>query len=167
MSLATTITLTIDALLAKVLDLSPAQAHVRQTITKALATGTGADQADKIWHDRRTIAASATDSLDLAGALLDGLGDAFTPARIKAVIVVAALANTNNVNVTRPASNGLPLFLAAGDGIAVRPGGVFVWIARDATGVAVTGGTGDLLDIVNSAGGTDVTYDIYVIGASA
>lgn len=167
MALATTITLTISAALTKALDLVSAEG--RHAISKqiALASGTGANQADKVFSDSRTIAASATDSLDLAGALLDALGDAFTPARIKALYVFAAAANTNNVNVTRPAANGVPLFLAAGDGIPVRPGGLFVWVAPDATGVAVTAGTGDLIDIVNSGAGTSVTYDILIVGASA
>lgn len=131
-----------------------------------LPSGTGANQADKVWHDQRTIAPSATDSLDLAGSLTDPFGTAFTPARIKALFVRAATANANNVNVTRPASNGVPLFLAAGDGVPVRPGGVFLWVAPDATGVAVTAATGDLIDIVNSGAGTSVTYDIVIIGAS-
>lgn len=98
---------------------------------------------------------------------MNGLGDTQTFARVKMVVVGAASGNTNNVNVTRPASNGVPLFLAAGDGIAVRPGGLFVAVASDATAYAVTAGTGDLLTFTNSAGSTSVTYDVIVIGASA
>lgn len=132
-----------------------------------LTSGTGADQANQLFTDTRTLTASATEDLDLAGVLVDSFGDTLTFARIKAVIVGAAAANTNNVNVTRPASNGVPLFLAASDGIAVRPGGVFAWIAPDVTGVAVTAGTGDLLTFTNSAGSTSVTYDVVIVGASA
>jgi hypothetical protein len=132
-----------------------------------VTTGVGANQADRIWHDQRTIAASATDSLDLAGLLTDIYGVAFTLARLKALLVVSAAANVNNVHVTRPAANGVPLFLAAGDGIILRPGGAFCWFASEATGIVVTGGTGDLVDIINGAGGTSVVYDIVAIGASA
>jgi hypothetical protein len=169
MALTTDISLQLVLALTKALDLSvspEARANVKKAI--ALATGTGANQADKYWPDQRTILASATDTLDLnGGGLIDPLGDAFAPARIKVVYVFAAAANTNNVNVVRPAANGVPLFLAAGDGIAVRPGGVFLWVAPDATGVAVTAGTGDLIDLVNSGGGSSVTYDIVIVGASA
>jgi hypothetical protein len=167
MALSTTIKVDLIATLLKALDLGSATLPLSKQVSIALASGTGANQADKIWHDQRTIAASGTDSLDLAGVLTDALGDALTFARIKAVLVVAAGANTNNVNVTRPAANGAPLFLAAGDGIPVRPGGCFLWVASDAAGVVVTAGTGDLLDIVNSGGGTSVVYDIVIIGASA
>ena len=71
------------------------------------------------------------------------------------------------MRVTRPASNGVPLFLAASDGLDVKPGGCFLWLAPDATGVAVTAGTGDLINIANSSSGTSVTYDVVIIGASA
>lgn len=150
-----------------VLDLGTAGLPIDVQAAISLATGTGANQADLLWSDTRTIAASATDSLDLSGTLAGAFGAAQVFARIKAVFVKAAAANTNNVNVTRPSSNGAPLFLAAGDGIPVRPGGAFLWVAPDVTGVAVTAGTGDLLDLVNSAGGTTVSYDIVVVGCSA
>ena len=132
----------------------------------ATGTGTTSGNADMSWHDTRTLTASATENLDLAGSLTNAFGTTQTFARIKAVIVFAAVANTNNVNVIREGTNGVPLFLAAGDGVPVLPGGVFVWVAP-AAGVAVTAGTGDLLTFTNSAGSTSVTYSIIVIGASA
>jgi hypothetical protein len=167
MALSTRLSLDLAATLTSALDLATASVPLAYRRDYVWASGTGASQADKQWNDQRTIAASSTDSLDLAGSLTDPFGATLTFARIKGVLVYAATANTNNVNVTRPASNGAPLFLAAGDGIPVRPGGLFLWMAPDSTGVAVTGGTGDLLDIVNSGAGTSVTYDIVVIGASA
>jgi hypothetical protein len=166
MPLTTTLKASIAGSHTSPLDLGTAEFPFNVAFSKALADGTAADQSDRIFTDTRTISASATDSLDLSGALTNAFGTV-TFARIKAVLVKASASNTNNVNVTRPASNGVPLFLAASDGIAVRPGGCFMWVAPDVTGVAVTAGTGDLLDIVNSAGGTSVVYDIVVIGASA
>lgn len=132
-----------------------------------LTSGTGANQADRLFCDTRTITASATDSLDMAGGLVDPLGVTFTLAKIKGLVVAAAAANTNNVVITRPATNGVPMFSAAGDAVPVRPGGLFVWVAPDAAAVAVTAGTGDLIDLANSGAGTSVTYDIVIIGASA
>lgn len=149
------------------LDLTPLSAPLKVAYSKALTNGTLAGQADKVWSNQSLIAASGTDTIDLAGALTDPFGAALTFARIKLVMVIAATGNTNNVVLTRPASNGVPIFSAAGDACSVRPGGVFLWACTDATGVAVTAGTGDLLDIVNSAGGTSVTYDVVIIGASA
>ncbi|QFQ97456.1 hypothetical protein F9278_15930 [Streptomyces phaeolivaceus] len=167
MTLSTSLSLSLRSTLSSALDLVTPQAPLDYSASVALASGVGANQADKIFADTRTLAASATEDLDLAGVLSDPLGAALTFARVKAVLIRAAAGNTNNVQVTRPASNGVPLFLAAGDGLAVRPGGLFLWVAPDATGVAVTAGTGDLLTLTNSAGSTSVTYDVVIIGASA
>jgi len=167
MTLVSDLTVKAACTLSRTLDLGAVSAPLSLTERIRLASGTGADQADLLFHDTRTLAASATEDLDLAGSLTDALGTSLTFARIKGLIVAAAAGNTNNVNVTRPASNGVPLFLAASDGIPVRPGGVFAWFAPDATAVAVTGGTGDLLTFTNSAGSTSVTYDVVIVGASA
>jgi hypothetical protein len=169
MALTSSFKVTANAALSSALDLGTVSAPFALTSSVALATGTGAGQADKVFADTRTLAASATEDLDLAGVLTDAFGAAITFARIKAVIITADADNTNSVQVTRPASNGVPLFMAAGDGIALRPGGVFAWVAgsADATGVAVTAGTGDLLTITNSAGSTGVDYSVMIVGASA
>lgn len=167
MALTTKLSVSVIAALTNTLDLATSTTPLDLTKTYRLADGTGANQANRVFHDQRTLAASATEDLDLAGVLTDAYGATITMARVKALVVSAAAANTNNVNVTRPASNGVPLFLAAGDGIPVRPGGTFAWIAPDATGIAVTAGTGDLLTFTNSAGSTSVTYDVVIIGASA
>jgi len=167
MTLTTRVETTIQAASVKTADLSTPTDSLTYTKRIDLATGTGANQADLIFHDQRTLAASATEDLDLAGALTDSFGATLTLARIKGIVITAAAANTNNVNVTRPASNGVPIFLAAGDGMPVKPGGKFEWWAPDATGIAVTAGTADLLTITNSAGTTGVTYDVIIVGASA
>lgn len=168
MSMDARIKLEALASLTSVLDLATAGVPLNFAKDIPLLNGTGANQADKIWHDQRTIAASTTDSLDLAGGgLVDALGVALTLAKLKAVIVYAAAANTNNVVVTRPAANGVPWLTAAGDACPVKPGGLFVWVDPSLAAVAVTAGTGDLLDIVNSGAGTTVTYDIVLIGTSA
>ncbi len=147
-------------------DLSVPQDAVDYLKTLSFADGAGVGAANLMFHDQRTLAASGTENLDLAGVLSDKFGQALTFARIKAVLVVAAAANTNNVNVTQPGANGVPLFLAAGDGIGVRPGGMFLWVAPDAGGAVVTAGTGDLLTVTNSAAGTSVTYDVIILGAA-
>lgn len=163
----TEITMQVRGTLSSPLDLVTAVAPLVTGRSILLDNGVGANQADRIWSDTRTLSASATEDLDLAGVLTDAFGAALTFARIKALFVSAAAGNTNNVNITRPAANGVPLFLAAGDGIAVRPGGFLGWACSDATGVAVTAGTGDLITVTNSAGGTGVTYSVVIIGASA
>lgn len=167
MALTTKFVTQVTSTLTDALDLSTVTDPLAYTQRTTLTSGTAANQADMLWHDRRTLAASATEDLDLAGVLVNGLGDTQTFARVKGFLVFAAAANTNNVQVTRPAANGVPLFIAAGDGVNVRPGGTLLIIAPDATGYAVTAATGDLLTFTNSGAGTTVTYDVVIIGASA
>ncbi|MFD9949820.1 hypothetical protein ACFWYW_55875 [Nonomuraea sp. NPDC059023] len=157
---------TLEAEITSPLDLTTPTSALAVARQLALAEGAGAGQANMIWSDTRTINASATDSLDLAGSLVGPLGGTLTFARIKMLVVAAAAGNTNNVLITRPASNAVPLLSAAAN-IPVHPGGLFVWYAPSAAGVVVTAGTGDLLDLVNSAGGTSVTCDVVIVGANA
>ncbi|OGB94026.1 MAG: hypothetical protein A2Z31_00225 [candidate division NC10 bacterium RBG_16_65_8] len=158
----------LTSILTSALDLATAQAALTYLKSIALTDGTGADQADQVWHDQRTLGASATENLDLAGSLTNALGATVTFARVKAILVFAAVGNTNNVQVGGAASNGFINWVAsATDIINVRPGGLFLLVARDATAYAVTAGTGDILKMTNSSGSTSVTYDIILIGATA
>lgn len=166
MALISQLTARVAGTLTSELDLATAAVPLDYRSRLDLASGTGSGQADMMWSDTRTLAASSNEDLDLAGSLTGPLGGTLTFAKLKAIIVAAAAGNTNNVQVTRPASNGVPLFLAASDGIAVLPGGFFFWAAPGA-GVTVTASTGDLINIANSSSGTSVTYDIVIIGTSA
>lgn len=134
-----------------------------------LVTGIGLGQADKIYAPSPiTLAPSAGQDIDLAGALLDPFGLPCVMAKIKAVLMKAAAANVNNVNVSRPAANGIPWFLAASDGFALTPGEIFMRATPVLAGLAaVTPATGDLLRVDNSGAGTSVTFEIVVIGTSA
>lgn len=166
MALAATIRVSVSGQQTNPLDLGTATLPFDDSLTVALASGIGANQADRVFTDQRTLGPSATEDLDLAGVLVEAYGTTLTFAKLKAIIVKAAAGNTNDLNVTRPASNGVPLFLAAADGLTVRPGGVFAWVAPG-TGVTVTAGTGDLLTFTNAAAGTSITYDVVLIGTSA
>jgi hypothetical protein len=133
-----------------------------------LTTGTGANQADKLYTASITLSASSGQDIDLAGVLTDPFGGALTMVKLKAVAIRASTANTNNVNISRPASNGVPWFLAASDGISLGPGGIFLFVNPGASGIAtVTPATGDLLRVDNSGAGTSVTFDIVILGTSA
>lgn len=122
-------------------------------------------KANLLFADTRTLSASANEDLDLAGSLASAFGATITMAEVVAIFVRAAVGNTNDVRLTRPASNGFAgPFLAAGDGVAIKPGEWQLFASR--SGWAVTAGTGDLINLANSAGGTSVSYDILVIGRS-
>lgn len=151
------------------IDLGGSSANRALTLALELANGTGAGQADLAFTDTRTLAASGTEDLDLAGALADPFGVSQVFARVKLLVVTAAAGNTNNVVISRPASNGFTLFSAASDAMPIRPGGFFLFAAGagDATGYAVTAATGDLLTVTNSGGTTGVTYSVMIVGCSA
>lgn len=146
-------------------DLQTTTSTLSYSQTHNITNGTGADQANMVWSDTRTLTASASESLDLAGGLTDGFGSTITFTKIKGIVINAASANTNNVLVGGAASNQFINWVSdATDVIVVRPGASFVLMAPDSTGFAVTAGTGDLLKVANSAGTTSVTYDIILIG---
>lgn len=131
------------------------------------ADGAGLNQANRMWTSERTLAASATEDLDLAGVLTDPFGQTVTLARVKALIVAAAAGNSNNVVVgggTNPFINWISGTTPA---VIVRPGGLLLLAAPDATGYAVTAATGDVLKVANSGAGSSVTYQIVVIGAAS
>ena len=132
-----------------------------------LGTGTGSNQADLIFADTRTLTASGTEDLDLTGSLVDALGNTLTFAKIKAISIKASSGNTNNVTVSPAAANGfLGPFNAAADLVSIPPNGSFM-VTAPVGGWTVTAATADLLTIANSAAGTDVIYDIVIIGTSA
>lgn len=165
MALESTITAAIKAVETGSADLAQPSAPAELAVRHAFANGSGANQASKIFSDRRTLAASGTEDLDLAGGLTGALGGALTFATVKALMISARPGNTNNVVVGPAAANGfLGPFGDASDRIAIRPGGVLL-VTAPAGGWAVTAGTGDLLTVANSAAGTPVDYDVVIVGS--
>lgn len=162
-----TLSVSFGATLNNALDLQSASSVLTYAQSLGFASGTGANQADKIFSDTRTIAASGTDDLDLAGVLLDPLGGTITMARLKGLIVKASAANTNNV-VMGVGTNPITTILGGTTPtLNIRPGGLLVLFAPDAVAYVVTAATADILRFANSGAGTGVTYDVVLIGASA
>lgn len=168
MSLTASLRLLVQATQYTTLDLGSPRFPVTYDKSNTLANGTGAGQADLLWTDNRTLAASASESLDLAGTLTGAFGATLTFARVKALIIRAADGNTNDLLVGGAASNGFASWVGdPTDKVKIKPGGTFALIAPGATAYPVTAGTGDLLQVANSGAGTSVTYDVVIIGASA
>lgn len=157
--------LSVSGILAGDIDIGSLNQNIAYAKTHTITNGTSTDNANMIWLDTRTITASGTDDLDLAGVLTNAFGATITFTRIKGIIISAASGNTNNVVVGGDATAALINWVgAANDVINVRPGGTFMLMAPDATSYAVTATTGDILQIANSSSGTSVTYDIILIG---
>jgi hypothetical protein len=162
-----TITVTASGALTNSLDLSStAQANLSKILSGAFTSGTGLAQIDRWWWDERTLAGSTTDSLDLiGGGLVDPLGVAFAPARIK--ILILNNLGPNIINLQRPAAaTGVPIFGAAADFEPIHLNGFVCKVWPSAAGIVVTAGTGDIIEIVNTAAGT-ITYQIIIGGCSA
>lgn len=135
----------------------------------SLVDGTGAGAVDRLYQAQRTIAASGTDDLDLAGVLTDIFTTAITFVRIKGLYIAASSANSNNVVIGAAASNQWATLLNTTGTLQLRPGACVQFIAgaADTTGWTVTAATGDILRIANGGAGTTVTYDIAILGCSA
>jgi hypothetical protein len=134
--------------------------------TISFTEGTTTGLADRIYTATRTLAASANETLDLAGALTTPLGAACVFAKVKAIMITADANNTNNV-VVGNATNPFPGPLSAGaTTVTLGPGDVFLW-TRKGAGIAVGAGATDEVKVANSGAGTGVTYTITVIGTSA
>jgi hypothetical protein len=145
-------------------DLSTPQSDVVEKYEFNFSDGTGADQAQVIFEDSRTLAGTTSESLDLAGGLAHDLGGSITFTAAKVIIVKAADDNTGNLRVGAGVSNAFQGFFGASAvGVLVPPGGAIALIDPSATGEAVTGGTGDLLRIENLGAGA-ATYEIIIAG---
>lgn len=140
---------------------------VKKTFPWTIVNGIGVGQANEFYFAERTLASGVAEDLDFSGPLLDLFGDAFVLVKLKAIIIGNKAANTTNLTVSRPAANGVALFGAASDALAIIPPGyAFLYMNGSAAGLAVTAGTADLVNIANSAGASAI-YDVVGIGTDA
>lgn len=169
MALTSSLSMAVGFSQTSALDLGTATFPVSVRNAVTLASGTGGGQADVVFSDRRTLAASASEDLDLAGSLIGAYGNTLTYVRVKGLYIAASAANVNNVVIGNAASNAWATLFNATGTVTLRPGAALLAMAGQADGTAygVTAATGDLLHVLNSAGTTGVTYDVVVIGASA
>ncbi|AZM46570.1 hypothetical protein DMB38_12775 [Streptomyces sp. WAC 06738] len=169
MTVSSTLSMAATVQQTKTLDLTTTQDELNFRRAVQLSSGTAAGQADKVFHDRRTLTASATEDLDLAGVLLDAFGGTITFVKIKGLFVAAAAGNTNSVVIGAAAATPWAALLNSTGTLTLRPGASFGAFAgaADAAGYAVGAGTADLLKVANSGAGSSVTYDVVIVGTSA
>lgn len=120
-------------------------------------------QADIAWHDERSLASGASETLDLYGTLTDAFGATVNMLGVRALFVQ----NTGTTTITIAGDPSAPaslFFQVATSGITL-PASATMMINVPITGMAVTSGTADLLKITNSSGGTG-TYKIMILGTS-
>jgi hypothetical protein len=164
-SLNTVVRATILAVDKKSLDGRDATDNIPASPDISLGSGTGYGKADIAFMDQRTLTASSSENLDLAGVLADAFGQVITAAKVKAIEIENPEASQSNLTVGAAGSNTfVGPFADATDGIVLKPGDKFVAVSR--TGWSVTAGTGDILKVANGAGGS-VNYLVKLIAASA
>lgn len=137
---------------------------INEGVTRDVDNGNLIGEANAIYIDEFSIAASGTLNIDLSGALEDRLGNAVVFTAIKEILLIADAANTNNVVLGNGATPFVGPFNAGTATVAVTPGSHFGVSNYSAAGWAVGAGTSDILMLANSAGGTAVTGTIVIIG---
>lgn len=129
-----------------------------------LLDGSGAGKANKSWYGaNRSIAGSGTDVLDLAGTLVDAFGATLTFTKVRAIVIMPSASNGSTLKMGGGTNPIVSLFNANTEKLVLRPGGLFMLVAPDATGYAVVAATGDNLTISNDSASA-ATYDILIVG---
>ena len=154
------------------LDLATVSNVSKLEYAQALADGVGSDQADKLWHDQRTVSGSGSEDLDLTSLSQTIFGNALTIsfAKIKALLIVNTATVAGEDLLIGGAGSGGNAWAGPLDGdqdakIHV-PADSALLLVNKKGGWSVTGGSQDVLRIAN-ASAQDVTYKIAVIGTSS
>jgi hypothetical protein len=104
-------------------DLGDAVQTFAELVEIAITDGTGANQANNVFSDARTLGASRPRTSIFPACLTNALGATLAFTAIKAILIVADARNTNNVEVGGAASNGfVGPFADATDKIVDGPG---------------------------------------------
>lgn len=163
-TLSSRITLQASATLANDNTLSPGEANLNYPFTYNWADGTAINQANRIYPARLTLSTTPTD-IDLAGSLVDPLGNVITFAKITGLIVKNRSTTAAEIVTVGGDAAAFLFTSAANDSIPVGPDGLLVAINPSLAGYPVTGTTGDILQLVAATGTPAV--DLIVVGRSA
>ena len=138
------------------------------TFSDSLSNGDGIDLATHVFFDERTVAASATDNIDLAGSLKDTFGNTITFTKIKGLYVWNK--STTVGDIITLGGHATAAFINwvsdATDKVRVGPGGMIMLWLPSAAAYAVTATTGDLLSIIEVGTVNPVTYQIALVGVA-
>ena len=136
MSLTATFLMKLNIVNTKDLDLNDVLDVLTNTLGPSFTDGTGANQAQILFHDTTALADAANHEIDiLDGSLTDAFGDAVTITKLK-VLYIKNLSTTANLIIGGAAATQLGLFGdGASDKLHIPPLGEFFYSAPDATGL--------------------------------
>jgi hypothetical protein len=170
-TLAVDLKASVTWLFSEGLDLSTVSDNAKLEYALSTADGTGADQADKLWHDQRTVNATSNDDLDLTALTNVLFGSTVTVNFVKVKAILIVNTSTTSGQVLRLGGAGAGLAFATpfnGSATAVVEVGAdsCLMLMNKKDGWTVTPTTGDILRIANPNAAA-VTYKIAIIGTSA
>lgn len=138
------------------------------SLSQVFSNGTTANKIDLAYMAERTVASASNDDIDLAGVLTDALGGTITAAELVGILIINkkadGTANTTNLTIGG-SSSGVPGYTSAGE--VVKPGGIYLHMNPDATGIAtVTASTGDILRVTNGSGASN-SFQVAILARTA
>jgi len=159
LTLAHTHTLTRDS------DLSVITDPLSVSYSDTLATGTGTDQADLVYHDQVVATVAGSTTLDLSALSSDAFGDDIAFVTIKEIYIrsVSGSALVLGAAASNPLEGANTPFTAAGSTSTVPAAGVW-FVYSPTAGYTVTDNSADQLKITYAAA---ATFNIVIVGTSA
>jgi hypothetical protein len=171
-ALAVDIKASLHWLFQESLDLATVTDTARLEYARSFVDGVAIDQADKLWHDERTLASAASENLDLTGLTNSVFGSTVTIsfAQVKALLIVNLATTANEdlaVGGAGAGANGwhAPFKGNADAKVVVPADSMLLWVNKK-HGWTVINGSSDVLKVAND-GLASVTYRIVVVGASS
>ena len=157
MTLNTNITVAVNPVASSGLDLSTPADNLNVMRQLRWLSGNGADQANLVWHDSRSVAALET--LTLTSGLTDAFGVAVNFGLVKLLYIRNTTAYSSANYITIGGTHG-----SVGGGLVVRSGGgIALHIAPDILGYTTSAAT----TITITPSGSTATYDIIIVGVAS
>ena len=135
--------------------------------SSAFTSGTGANQVNWTWRDRRTVTAgSPNDDIDLYGSLVDVFGQTINAVTIKELLIVNRSVTTgDNLDIGGAGSNPIvSMFSGSATAVVTVGAGGAISLSSPVSGFAVASGSADVLRIAYDGASGSITYDIFLKG---
>jgi hypothetical protein len=138
------------------LDHTTPTSRIGKNLLQTYTSGTGSNQANQWWADRRTLAATS-ENLDLFGGLTDAFGNTINFVTVKEI----AILNRSTTAADFLLISGTALAGMASGNIVVWASGRWV-LSAPLNGFTIVDAGQDILTV--DAGASTITYDIFLIG---
>lgn len=128
-----------------------------------VADGNGAAQAQSWWDDKRTLAAAATDSIDLYGSLTGPFGASVAAVKVKTILVAIDTPGSTKYLRIGPqnVANAAQLGFGGVGATVYYQFSRFALLEDVDAGWTITAGTGDILPIKNPSA-VSIDYAIWI-----